>query len=372
MYCEAPDLGARQPAGGRRDVRRHRGGVLHDVAVEDRVRVRAGVAGELVGLIHPLVVRGVVEVRRVDVVVGLDAATVQEDVDEVRRIRVVGEPTLEGQVERLTAGRRLLVLHDAVEQLDLDVDPDLLQVELHGLGDGRTGRRVVRVHHGLAVPRVALGEGLRLRVVRALQRVDVEVLEARHPVRDELVGAEAAEVAVLRHHEPTVDRVRHCLPELRVVLEDAARRVHREVPVADLRLDVELALVDAVLVGELLRLCRREAAQVGLATLTHEPLRRGVRAGDPADLIDVGREAERLERLLVVLPVRVADRKSGALDVPLLEVVRACRDDRRLDALRREREVDRHGGEEHHRHPGHEVRSDVLQGDREGLARSAL
>ena len=33
-----------------------------------------------------------------------------------------------------------VVLHDAVEQLDLDVDADLLQVELHGLGDRRALR----------------------------------------------------------------------------------------------------------------------------------------------------------------------------------------------------------------------------------------
>ena len=194
--------------------------VLHDVAVEDRVRVGARVAGQPVGLVHPRVVRRVVEVRRVDVVVGLDPAAVEQHVDEVRRIRIVGEPALEREVERLTARRRLLVLDDAVEQLDLDVDADLLQVELHRLRDRRALRRVERVHHGLAVARVALRERLRLRVVRALQRVDVEVLEARHPDRDELVGPVAGQVAVLGDHEPPVDRVRHGLPQLRVVLED--------------------------------------------------------------------------------------------------------------------------------------------------------
>ena len=149
------------------------------------------------------------------------------------------------------------------------------------------------------------------------------------------------------------------------VAEQRARGVHREVPVTGLLLAEEPASVDAVLVGELLRLRGREAADVSLAPLALEPLGRGVGPDDPADLVQVVLEAEGLERLLVVLPLRVPHHQSRATRVPLAEVIRARGDDRGLDALRRDGRVRRHSREELHRHPRQEVTRRLLENDAE-------
>ena len=109
-------------------------------------------------------------------------------------------------IERLATGGGLLVLDDAIELLDLDVDADLLQVELDRLRDRGTATGVERVHDRLAAAGVPVGERLGGRVVRAGQGVDVELLEARHRVGQELIGPLAGEVPVLSDHEAAVDR----------------------------------------------------------------------------------------------------------------------------------------------------------------------
>ena len=80
------------------------------------------------------------------------------------------------------------------------------------------------------------------------------------------------------------------------------------------------------------------------------------------DAVDVVLEAERLPRLLVVLPLRVPHGESGRLLVPLLDDVRAGRDEALVD-LGVERVARRHGREERHRDARDEVGRNPLQVD---------
>ena len=91
------------------------------------------------------------------------------------------------------------------------------------------------------------------REVRPLERVQVRVTEARDARRQDLVGALAGEVTALGEHRLAVDRVVDRLGERRALrsLEERAVMVERQVGDAELRLDPELALVDAVLLGGL-------------------------------------------------------------------------------------------------------------------------
>ena len=125
--------------------------------------------------------------------------------------------------------------------------------------------------------------------------------------------------------------------------------VQVDAPDQEVLVDHEAALVDAVLVGELLGLSGREAARVGLVVLALQAMRRQV-AADAAerDAVDVVLEAERLQRLLVVLPVRVPHGQRGRLLVPLLEEYGPAETEALVD-LGVERVARGHGREERHR-----------------------
>ena len=137
---------------------------------------------------------------------------------------------------------------------------------------------------------------------------------------------------MLGNHEPTVDRVCDGLAQLRVVLEDAPRRVHREIPVADLRLDEELALVDAVLVGEPFAWAGGNA-QTSASPRSHISRCGRVGPDDPAELIDAAAKPSDLNGSWLFFQFGLRTARAGVLLVPLLEVVRTGRHDRRLDAL---------------------------------------
>ena len=217
----------------------------------------------------------------------------------------------------------LLVLDDAVELLDLDVDADLLQVELDGLRESRTATGVERVHDRLAAARVTGGQSLRPRVVRALQGVDVEVLEARHRGRKDLIRPCAGEVAVLSDHEAAVDRMVDSLAELDVVLEQRLLSVHVDVPERRRLLTKNWLLLMPYL-SESSFAWAAGKPQMSASPFSH--IRRCVAwlgTTLPPDLVEIRGETDRLERLDVVLPVRVAHDQRGALGVPLLQVVRA-------------------------------------------------
>ena len=133
-----------------------------------------------------------------------------------------------------------------------------------------------------------------------------------HAVRQELIGALTGQVAVLSRHEPAVQSVHDRLAQPRVVAEQRLLVVHVDAPHEQVLVDLEARLVDAVLVGELLRLSGREAADVGLVALALQAMRRQVAAdAAPRDAVDVVREAERLPRLLAVVPARVAHGQGG-------------------------------------------------------------
>src|SRR6266511_1886664 len=71
---------------------------------------------------------------------------------------------------------------------------------------------------------------LRLGDVRALERVEVPVPEAREADRQDLVGPRAAESTVLADHLRAVDRVVDRTAQLVVVVEQRLVLVHVEVP----------------------------------------------------------------------------------------------------------------------------------------------
>ena len=163
--------------------------------------------------------------------------------------------------------------------------------------------------------------------VRLLERVQVGVTEARHARRQDLVGPLARQVAALRKQRAPVDRLVDGLPQRHVVLEDAARRVEREVRRREQRLHPELALVDAVLLGGLGVRRRRDAAGCVVGrTLLDAEIRRVERVADR-----VG-DLRRVVRALALV-VRVLLEQDRPVRDPVRDVVRPGRR-RRVDAVR--------------------------------------
>ena len=228
----------------------HGGFLLHhlDVKVAVRLVARARQTSSEAAL-HRRIERRVVEVRDVVVVRGVQVVARQQDVDEVVRIGVVGDPALRRDVERLATGAFLVDLDGAGERVRVHVEADLLQVELKDLGRERS-RATVR---GVVLDVLAVLDA-RLRHpllgggdVRLLERVQSRVAEAGEARRQDLIGPLTGEVTALGEQRRAVDRVVDGLRERGAVraLEERAVMVEREVVDADLGLDPELALVDA-------------------------------------------------------------------------------------------------------------------------------
>src|SRR5581483_6876496 len=97
--------------------------------------------------------------------------------------------------ERLTLRAGGDVDLEALEQLHRHVAADLAQVVLEHLGELLPDRGVPRVQRDALATAGLRGERLPLRVVRALDRVDLDVLVATKARGQNLVVAEAAEVA---------------------------------------------------------------------------------------------------------------------------------------------------------------------------------
>ena len=158
-------------------------------------------------------------------------STVQQDVDEVVRVVVVRDPTLISDVERLALVPFLGELDAAVELLDLNVDPDRLQLLLDDRGAVGAGLLVAGVQHRVERRLHAglLHQLLRLVDVARVERVD-RLLEAggRELRRQVLVRRDAGAVAGRLQDVLAVDRPVDRLANL-LVRERVARRVQGEV-----------------------------------------------------------------------------------------------------------------------------------------------
>ena len=159
---------------------------------------------------------------------------------------------------------------------------------------------------------------LRLRHVRALERVRVERLVARDARNEHLRGALAGIGAEQADLGRPVDRVLDGLTHVDVV-ERRTCVVHRHVVDARRRADEEAALVDAVLLREAGSRRRRNADQVhvGLAGLDLQQRLIGVHVRREHDLVGV--------RRAVALVVRVPLQHRRAARIARGDVVRAGR-----------------------------------------------
>src|SRR5437764_68941 len=161
--------------------------------IEHRVGVVARRRLERRRGIHPLVEGRIVEVRQVGVVGRLDPRAVQQDVDEVERVGVVGRPAHGGEVERLASSSRPLEDLRPLEEVRVDGDPDRREIGRDHLREVVAELDVAGVEHrrrrGLAGLR---SQRLCRRDVRTVERIEVVVVEAGHPRRQDLVGRRVA------------------------------------------------------------------------------------------------------------------------------------------------------------------------------------
>ena len=114
------------------------------------------------------------------------ASGVYSGADEVRRVPVVDDPAVEGDVPRLTGAPEAAEDLAEWEQLDVDVDPDRREVATGDAGLLDTCGAAARVEHR-AAPAIT-GQAARALQVRAAEGIDRRVTESGQPGRDELVG----------------------------------------------------------------------------------------------------------------------------------------------------------------------------------------
>jgi hypothetical protein len=361
----APDAGRDEVAVVGVRERRPRHVLRRDLPVERRVGRVPLRPGELRGGLELPVQRRHVQVGAVVVVRLVDVVAVQEDVQEVVRVRIVRLPPTEVELERLAAppGRGRERARGEVPRVH--VDPDLREVELDDLRDRQVRAAVAGEHQ--RVRRAPLHQRLRLVQVRlrVLQRPDLEVAEPGDPGRQDLVGPLAGEVAPLREDRLPVDRQVDGLADVDVA-EEPARRVHRDEVRDRHRADLVLAPVDAVLPGEVGVRSRVDAlgAVVRLAGPDPEHLRRQGDVRIELERVDV----RRTRRELVPLVERVPLQHEPRVRLPGGHVVRARGDERRLRALRLDPDRGRDRLEERHREPGEDVGRRLRQRDPEPVA----
>src|SRR6478672_2958805 len=219
-----------------------RRGVSREVVVQATVRSVAPLARERVSGLESAVVCRLVELSGV----GTEVA-IEQQVEEIEGVRIVGGPGHEPDVDRLPALRLPVEDIENRESLDLDGDPDWGQVLLDDLCLLRTWREVARVEHGGPLP--AACEFSRLGEVAA-KRVDRLLREARDPRRQVLVGwcrvqrAGAGEEASLPRECSPVDRVVDRPPQARI-REEGTARVQRQHVRDEKRIDEELLMAGA-------------------------------------------------------------------------------------------------------------------------------
>src|SRR6266498_3825251 len=116
----------------------------------------------------------------------LGSRAVEQVVEEVEGIRVVENPAVQEDVERLALRGDLVAEHGVGELLDLDVDADRLQVRADDLRLLRAWRDVAGVKDGVAA--CAGGKTFRRRHVGAVEWVDAGVPEAGDARWEILIG----------------------------------------------------------------------------------------------------------------------------------------------------------------------------------------
>ncbi len=295
-----------------------------------------------------------------------DVLAVEEDVDEVERVGVVGEPAGRREVVRLAGCRESREELRSGEELRLDVDLDRGEVLLDGLrplvAEGRVlGVQDSRRRH---LPR-RRGEGLGRDEIRPAEWVEVVVTEAGHPRRQDLVGRSVAVCTLGGRHGRPVERVVDRLPQIRV-REERPAGVERDVPDREQRVDEELLVTG---------LRRRAARAVGGADLSVVRARQPVgRVVDVArhDLglgrrrRDVGLVDDRVEELRPFpAVVRVQAKHRRAVAAERLDVVRPGRGH---DGVREGgRRADGDGAEERRREACEEVSRRPLELDHQLL-----